>query len=371
MSNILAAYNTVFKKGKPLANGLGAYSTPGTSSTPTQQPSPGKVLTPGESATTPVLATPAKSVAQATPTASVTGYKRPAATSNSNLSGIYKSVFDQQTAQVNRQNALRSGAATRTAQEQAAIGGYNPDQTQRLMERNAAGANTANLESQQDLLNTGSSLAQQQKSDDLQNAYKMIELGQSMNSPDLVSASVNSLVSGTPADYSAVFGSDGNLKTMSAFDETLAAQTELEQKLADPNLTTEQKALIKSQWDTTQSSAKAASATANIQNVATAIKTGTKPIGSFTDAQIAEAYQVDETIKTQLAAGAPDAGKGGRQAVNAINEAGTGGIVVLNGSPVRVVGDWKRRATRDKSGSRVYTITVYNFATGQKEEVTY
>lgn len=364
MSNILAAYNTVFKKGKPLANGLGAYSTPGTSSTPTQQPSPGKVLTPGESATTPVLATPAKSVAQATPIASATSYKRPATTSNSNLSGIYKSVFDQQTAQVNRQNALRSGAATRTAQEQAAIGGYNPDQTQRLMERNAAGANTANLESQQDLLNTGSSLAQQQKSDDLQNAYKMIELGQSMKSPDLVSASVNSLVSGTPADYSAVFGTDGNLKTVSPFEESLSAQADLDRILKSDSYTPEQKALAQSQWDATYSSSKAASATANIQDVATAIKTGTKPISSFTDAQIADAYRSDETIKVQLLSGAPDVSGGSDNMITTAQKSGVGSVLAYKGSPI-IVKSLPEYVGLNKNNRPIYRFKAYDIATGE------
>ena len=88
----------------------------------------------------------------------------PAATpsaSNADLKGAYKAVFDQQTAQVNRQNALRSGSATRTAQEQAALSGFaqGSDQSQRLMERSQASANAANLESQQNLLSTGSDLA--------------------------------------------------------------------------------------------------------------------------------------------------------------------------------------------------------------------
>lgn len=313
----------------------------------------------------------APATAPATPTAATaTSYKRPATTSNSNLSGIYKDVFAQQTAQVNRQNAQRAGAATRTAQEQAAIGGYNPAQTQRAMELSTAGANAANLESQQDLLNTGTSLAQQQKSDDLANAYKMIELGQNTNSPELTSAAVGSLVSGAPADYSTVFGADGNLKTMSDFDKTLASQKELEQKLNDPTLTAEQKSLIQSQWDTTQSASKAASATANTQNVATAIKTGTKALSDFTDTQISDAYRANDTIKTQMLATAPDAGKGGLQMYTAMKDVGKGGIVSLNGVPVRVISDFTQRGT-DKNGSPIYRATVYNFETGMREEVKY
>ena len=227
----------------------------------------------------------------------------PTVSTDTGLRDAYKAVFGQQTANVDRQNALRSGAANRQAAETAAIGGYNAAQTTRAQELASAQANSANLEAQQNLLNTGTELAQaQQNADDDKIAALLEQYGDS--SPELLAAVAKSYATGQNVDFGNVFNADGTVKTLSSAQKEMASMQDYIDVLNDPEAPDALKATIQAKLDSIYSTSKASSATASTQDVATFLKTGEKNYNDFTETQISQAADADESVLKTLLSGA-------------------------------------------------------------------
>ena len=286
-----------------------------------------------------------------------------AAPKDDGLRDAYKAVFAQQTANVDRQNALRSGAANRQAAETAAIGGYNAAQTSRAQELAAAQANSANLEAQQNLLDTGTQLAQsQQNADDDKLAALLEQYGES--SPELLAAVAKSYANGEDVDFSKVFNEDGTVKTTSAAQKEMATIQDYYDVLNDPNIPDEQKATVKALIDSQYSTSKAASATASVQDTATALNTGKANYNDYSNLQVKQAADADPNVLTTLMASATkytDRAKAIRAPI--------GSLANVNGTPVEIV----ERPFKEKSShGDGYWIKAkaYNFKTGETKVVT-
>jgi hypothetical protein len=284
-------------------------------------------------------------------------------TKNDGLRDAYKAVFAQQTTNVDRQNALRSGAANRQAAETAAIGGYNAAQTSRAQELAAAQANSANLEAQQNLLDTGTQLAQaQQNSDDDKLAALLEQYGES--SPELLGAVANSYATGQDVDFSKVFNEDGTVKTSSAAQKEMASIQDYYDVLNDPNIPEEQKATVKAMLDSQYSTSKAVSATASVQDVATALNTGAADFNDYSNLQIKQAADQDESVLSALMASATKH----TDRVSALR-APIGSLANVDGTPVEIV----ERPFKEKSshGDGYWVkAKAYNYKTGETKVVT-
>ena len=286
-----------------------------------------------------------------------------AVTKDDGLRDAYKAVFAQQTANVDRQNALRSGAANRQAAETAAIGGYNAAQTSRAQELAAAQANSANLEAQQNLLDTGTQLAQaQQNSDDDKLAALLEQYGES--SPELLGAVANSYATGQDVDFGKVFNEDGTVKTSSAAQKEMASIQDYYDVLNDPNIPEEQKATVKAMLDSQYSTSKAVSTTASVQDVATALNTGTADFNDYSNLQVKQAADLDESVLSALMASATKH----TDRVSALR-APIGSLANVDGTPVEIVG---RPFKEESSHGDGYWVKAkaYNYKTGETKVVT-
>lgn len=306
-----------------------------------------------------------KMVALDSPLASIQQPKAETApvTKDDGLRDAYKAVFAQQTANVDRQNALRSGAANRQAAETAAIGGYNAAQTSRAQELASAQANSANLEAQQNLLDTGTQLAQaQQNSDDDKLAALLEQYGES--SPELLGAVANSYATGKDVDFSKVFNEDGTVKTTTAAQKEMASIQDYYDVLNDPSIPEEQKATVKAMLDSQYSTSKAVSETANTQDVATALKTGTADFNDYSNLQVKLAADHDESVLSALMASANKYTDG----VSAFR-APIGSIANVDGTPVEIVERPFKEKSRHGDGFWI-KAKAYNYKTGETKVVT-
>lgn len=285
----------------------------------------------------------------------------PVAATDTGLRDAYKAVFGQQTANVDRQNALRSGAANRQAAETAAIGGYNAAQTARAQELASAQANSANLEAQQNLLNTGTELAQaQQNADDDKIAALLEQYGES--SPELLAAVAKSYATGQNADFGNVFNADGTVKTLSSAQKEMASMQDYIDVLNDPEAPEALKATIQAKLDSTYSTSKASSATASTQDVATFLKTGTKGYNDFSESQVRQAAVEDPSVLDVLKSSATK-----YEDRNSAMNAKVGSVALVDGAPVEILGRPYIEQSKNGDGYWVYA-DVYNYDTGEKKK---
>lgn len=309
---------------------------------------------------------------------STTSTKNAVATSElpeSSLRGAYKDVFDQLNANTTRANALRSGAATRNASEQAALAGYQSGtaEAQRMQDLSSAQANAANVEAQQNLLSAGTDLAQGQSAQDMTLATKLLDL-YGANSPELASALTGAMTTGKDvgAAYQSVLSANGGtLPTTTEGEKAYktAYDYAVRAGLSDADAKSYAQGQIQQYVNSSAATAKQTSQTAAATNAATAIKSGANVL-SLDPKAVTQAIISDDSVKTALISLAGKKLTGGQETYDYINKIGGQGLINYNGSPMYVIGGWQNAGT-DSDGNTIYKTYAYDYSTGETVEIKY